>query len=425
MKCISIRILTIACFAFLASAICTAQAESITNYVQAKLSVEKDTVFIGEEFLVFLTIEAHTVALDQNFNLDAIASAFLRKTSDGFSHYPVERKLVNNRIHEIRRFSWRSVAISTGSVDLVSSLDLSIVTRRTDLFFSRPERQYFKIPVTGPAITILPLPTENRPDIFSGAVGQYEMQVNVSPMEAVPGDVIRVQMEIKGTGLLENVSAPAITRPENFRSYDPRLISPAPSLVYEQQIVPLSPDALTIPPLAFSFFDPDRKEYRTLTSRPITLKRRQEGASPEDRFRPDGETRPPVSADIPAGPVSMRTAILLAGIIILLLVAVIHMNWRKLTPGTIVILALLITSAAADTVYIFRLKSGYFNKNIYVVSSQIKGRVAPSLKSPQTMIISASGYVEKLHSGNGWALVKHADRQCWIPESKLQGRVAP
>lgn len=410
--------------ALLTGSSASAKAESISDYVQAEFSTEKTTLFAGEEFEIYLTIQSHSVALDQNFNLNPVASPLIRRTSNGFSEYPVERRLNNNRIEEIRKFSWRSAAVSTGTVDLTSTLDLSIVIRRTDLFFSRPERQYFNIPVTGPVITVVPLPDKDRPAGFSGAVGQYELKVNVSPLEAAPGDVIRIQTEVLGTGLLENASAPVFSGRDNFKIYSPKLISSSPSLIYEQQVVPLTPAALTIPAVTFSFFDPERKEYRTLASPPVALKLRRDSAGPENRFRPDGEVKPGSSPEIPGEPLSMRTAILLAGIIILLLTAVLRTMKGGLSAGSILAAAMLIIAAAADAIYILRVQSGYFQRNVYAVSTQTRGRIAPSAKAPQTMGIPAGGYVEKLHEESGWVLVRFADRQCWIPGTAISRSIS-
>jgi hypothetical protein len=70
---------------------------------------------------------------------------------------------------------------------------------------------------------------------------------------------------------------------------------------FEQLVVPQSPDIKALPPVSFSFFDPDQKSYRTLTQPAIPLVVRPGGSAPAPtvaattRAAPDN---PPPAQDI-------------------------------------------------------------------------------------------------------------------------------
>src|SRR5512140_1243955 len=49
---------------------------------------------------------------------------------------------------------------------------------------------------------------------------------------------------------------------------------------FEQVVVPQNPDIKALPPVSFSFFDPDQKAYRTLTQPAVPLVVRPSGSTP-------------------------------------------------------------------------------------------------------------------------------------------------
>jgi hypothetical protein len=133
---------------------------------------------------------------------------------------------------------------------------------------------------------ILPLPEENRPPDFTGAVGQFTMTVNVGPTNVATGDPITVRVQISGRGALDGLNLPAQSSWRDFKTYPPTAkVEPADQLglqgvkTFEQIISPESTDIQELPPLTFSFFDPETKTYRTLTHPATKLVVRPGGAA--------------------------------------------------------------------------------------------------------------------------------------------------
>jgi len=146
-------------------------------------------------------------------------------------------------------------------------------------FFNQQQMQEKKIQLISPetTLTVLPLPTEGRPEDFSGAIGRFQLEVKAQPTDVGPGDPITLTMTVQGTGNFDRVEAPPFSTNGGWKSYTPTAkFTPgaAPgqgSKIFEQAII--AKDSLTtaIPPLAFSFFDPENKQYQTLHSAPIPL----------------------------------------------------------------------------------------------------------------------------------------------------------
>jgi hypothetical protein len=146
-------------------------------------------------------------------------------------------------------------------------------------FFNQQQMQEKKIQLISPetTLTVLPLPTEGRPEDFSGAIGRFQLEVKAQPTDVEPGDPITLTMTVQGAGNFDRVEAPSFNGNTNWKSYTPTTkFTPgaAPgegSKVFEQAIIAKDPATTAIPPLAFSFFDPDKKQYQTLRSAPISL----------------------------------------------------------------------------------------------------------------------------------------------------------
>ena len=127
-------------------------------------------------------------------------------------------------------------------------------------------------------IRVLPLPQENVPDTFNGAVGTYTLTVNAGPTNLAVGDPLTVRVQITGRGLLDAVNLPPQPQWRDFKAYDansktdssdPLGLSGAKT--FEQVIIPQNHEITRLPPLQFSYFDPNAKTYRTLSGPAISL----------------------------------------------------------------------------------------------------------------------------------------------------------
>jgi len=121
-------------------------------------------------------------------------------------------------------------------------------------------------------LTSLPLPGENVP------VGNYTMTMTAGPTNVAMGDPITVRLQISGRGALDALTLPDQPAWHDFKTYPPTAkiettdaLGAQGTKTFEQVIVPQSADIKELPPLSFSFFDPDQKAYRTLTQPPVKL----------------------------------------------------------------------------------------------------------------------------------------------------------
>ena len=154
-------------------------------------------------------------------------------------------------------------------------------------FFNQQQLQEKKIQIVSKEmdLQVLPLPAEGKPEGFGGAIGQFALQVTAQPTDVGPGDPITLTMTVAGTGNFDRVEAPVLSQAEGWKSYQPSAqFTPGASLgqgnkVFEQAIIARSGDKTAVPPLVFSFFDPEARKYQTLHSDPIPLRNNQTDGS--------------------------------------------------------------------------------------------------------------------------------------------------
>ena len=128
-------------------------------------------------------------------------------------------------------------------------------------------------------ISVLPLPSENVPNSFNGAIGTFRMVTDITPRELIVGDPITLQVKIGGTGGIESIELPNQAGWEEFKQY------PANSTVkmsdemglqgikkFEKVLIVQSANIDEFPRFEFAYFDPDKKSYVTLVQESIALK---------------------------------------------------------------------------------------------------------------------------------------------------------
>lgn len=193
------------------------------------------------------------------------------------------QRRVGGAVFTILPFSVTITPVKTGILSL-NAINGSILLNGRDPmdfggFFEAPTRPQ-QVALTSDQIDlqVSPLPTDNVPPGFNGAVGNYQMSVTAGPTNVVVGDPVTLHVQITGHGALDSLVLPDQAGWENFKIYPPTSkLTLADQLgvqgtkSFEEIVTPQSSDIKALPPISFSFFDPDQKKYRTLTHQPISL----------------------------------------------------------------------------------------------------------------------------------------------------------
>jgi hypothetical protein len=141
-----------------------------------------------------------------------------------------------------------------------------------DPFFGGAETVEYNAKSNTVKVNVLPLP-ENKPDSFKGAVGQFSLTSDLNKNTTKTNEPISLKVNITGTGNVTLLTVPEINLPAGMEKYDPKStdqvtrqgrISGKKSIEY--LIVPRNSGKKVIPPVKFSYFDPNKKSYVTLST---------------------------------------------------------------------------------------------------------------------------------------------------------------
>lgn len=128
-------------------------------------------------------------------------------------------------------------------------------------------------------ITVKPLPVENKPAGFNGAVGNFSIEASVSNKILTAQDESTLHVVVKGKGNLPVVAAPTVNWPRGFEAFDPAskeqlnktVVPISGSKSFDYIFTPGNPGHFTIPAVNFPYFDPVSQTYKTAETIPIDI----------------------------------------------------------------------------------------------------------------------------------------------------------
>jgi tetratricopeptide (TPR) repeat protein len=236
----------------------------------------RNEIYVGERVELVLTLYVGDIRV-RDLQYPVIQAEGV--TVEKFGQPDQGAEIVDGKRYTTVRLRTHLTPVRPGPIDLRTTMSLFVLSgrRALDSIFDQllpGEGRKVEVAAEPVQITVLPLPDEGRPADFGGAVGSYQFDVDAKPTAVQVGDPITLRMQITGTGNLAAVTPPALAAAPSFRRYDAQ---PVPGedagerRVFEQVIIPNSTDVREIPPLRFSYFDPDARAYQTITRGPIPI----------------------------------------------------------------------------------------------------------------------------------------------------------
>jgi hypothetical protein len=128
-------------------------------------------------------------------------------------------------------------------------------------------------------ITVTPLPEDNKPAGFGGAVGKFTVSGKIDKQELSTDDVATFTLNITGSGNLKLIEAPALNLPNGLNTYDPQILDTitgrsttiSGSKIISYVISPTTPGDYEIPGITFSYFNSQAGTYVTEQTQPIKI----------------------------------------------------------------------------------------------------------------------------------------------------------
>lgn len=126
-------------------------------------------------------------------------------------------------------------------------------------------------------IEVLPVPTQNQPSDYTGAVGTFDIKASVQKTTVAANEPFALKVRFEGRGNAKQIELPALNLPEGFEQYDTKTDSKFSKdgtsyKEFEILLIPRQTGDLAIPAIGVSFFNPVSRQFERRSTQSIPLK---------------------------------------------------------------------------------------------------------------------------------------------------------
>jgi len=163
---------------------------------------------------------------------------------------------------------------------LTLDISMRVPTKRRDIFGSLLMTRVNKTVSAGnKTISVKSLPEVGKPVDFTGAVGNFSLNVLTSKTELDALESLQVKVSVKGNGNLKLFKLPKISLPSSLEVYEPEhnedvktnVSGMLGSISDSYTVVPQYKGKYPIPSISFSYFDLKTESYKRLSSDEIII----------------------------------------------------------------------------------------------------------------------------------------------------------
>ncbi len=258
---------------------------------------DKKSAVIGEQVIVTYRLFTRVPLSDLQIVKQSSFNGFWNKNLLNNNEMPQSRQVIDGEEYVVADV--RKVALfpqKTGRLT-IEPMEISCIaqvrTRQSrqsfdpfESFFNDPffNRGLQNIPQTivseEVTIDVSALPATGRPSAFTGAVGQFGFSASINNAEVKANEAINLVISVSGNGNLELFDLPRPVFPPGFEVFEPKMSADVKTggdgisgtRRAEYLVIPRYEGNFRIEQLAFSYFDPRRREYISLSSQAFDLK---------------------------------------------------------------------------------------------------------------------------------------------------------
>ena len=261
--------------------------ESLEDLVFIKLSTPAKKAYVNQLIPVSVKLFVRGVSVRDVQYPEFSGSGFVQDKFDKPAQY---RQQLNGEVYDVVEFHTKVYAAKEGRINLgPAKLKCNMVVKRKSRpssswddffdndesifgdFFSRVKVVPIELKSKDLDLNIAAFPAESKPQGFNAAVGDFSMAVTCDPKKVQAGDPITMDIAISGTGNFDSIQDPELANTQGFKVYDPQVKQEDGKKTFEQVIIPQKESITRTPEVRFSYFDPDKEKYVTLSHPPIDI----------------------------------------------------------------------------------------------------------------------------------------------------------
>lgn len=279
-----------------------------------KAIVSKTNTWVGDQILVTYKLFSRYPQLNYEllkmptFNGFYSEDIQIPKSANGIRETYDGKEYLTAEIKKVLLFPQKSGRLE------IPSMELSCLVRQRvssgniwDQFFGGGYRDV-ELKIKSQAVTVDVKNPEatGKPANFNGAVGNLDFSVKIDREQLKSGDAATLTISVGGKGNLKLIEPPVLELPAELEVYDPQIkdeISVSSAGMtgnrnFDYLIIPRAGGDYSLGPFSFSWFNPDKKNYESITLPAIALKVAKSSGDPVASSRKSGTTPKTLSDDI-------------------------------------------------------------------------------------------------------------------------------
>ena len=248
--------------------------------------IDKEEAFLGEQITLTYKLFKRVNASIEQYKIPDFTGFWVENLfiPDRLKYTNVNIKGVNYQmanLGQIALFPIPSDRHLIPSLKIKSQIELKKKSKRRDPFFDPFFDSFFSETKTKlltsqqKSIKIKKFP-DPRPNDFNGAVGNFTVKSYTDRDSTIVNEGFTFTVKIEGTGNLNLFTIPKINFGKNLEVFDPIEKFEKDSFrdlltgtkVWEYILIPRFSGNLDLPSVQFSFFDPDKENWRQIKTRP-------------------------------------------------------------------------------------------------------------------------------------------------------------
>jgi uncharacterized integral membrane protein len=124
------------------------------------------------------------------------------------------------------------------------------------------------------SVNVKPVPVKNKPDGFNAAVGDFFIAASLVKDSIAKNEENVLEIAVTGRGNFTQLNAPVIKWPAGIEAFEPVIkdeldktkVPLTGSRLFRYTFFCANPGIFQLPPLIFSFFNPDSNKYKTIST---------------------------------------------------------------------------------------------------------------------------------------------------------------
>ncbi len=266
------------------------QPEISSDDLLLRIVVSRDNVYKGQPIRVAFKLYVRNVQIAglESAKYPAFNGFWTQEINT--DNYRWQRETYKSRVYDTRILREYLLYPQQAGVLHIEQLDLTVIAQQIiqnrrrslmdDFFSGGPEvREVRKHLVASPVkITVRELPA-GAPEDFGGAVGNFTMSSDMPSGSIAANSAAAYTIKISGTGNLPLIQAPKPNLPSSFETYTTKTtesLNTGTDGIYgyrqfEYPFIARAEGEYQIPPVEFTYFNPESGKYVTLSTKNVNL----------------------------------------------------------------------------------------------------------------------------------------------------------